>query len=91
MTAKLPSRVMMPRVCISIIRIEREPEDGGEKETLEYPWKKVHHIYRNKTATYLYLTANRAFILPHYFADGGADALWALIEKKLPADSLTKL
>ena len=30
------------------------------RETLEYEWKSVHHVYRNLTATYLYLTPQRS-------------------------------
>ena len=63
----------------------------NEAEQVDYPWKKVFHVYRGKTATYLYATPVRAFILPHYFVDDGADALWDLLAKKLPAEKLTAL
>lgn len=63
----------------------------NESEKVDYPWKKVHHVYRGKTATYLYVTPIQAFILPHYFVEGGADALWKLLSKKLPADRQTAL
>ena len=56
--------------------------DNG-KEQLTYAWKSVHHAYRNLTATYLYLTPQRALLLPHSCLED-PDALWALLTKKLP-------
>lgn len=60
------------------------------RETLEYEWKSVHHAYRNLTATYLYLTAQRALILPHTCMEN-PDALWELLTKKLPKEKCTVL
>lgn len=61
--------------------------DNG-KEVLEYEWKSVHHAYRNLTATYLYLTPQRALILPHTCLDD-PDELWKLITKRLPEGKYT--
>lgn len=61
--------------------------DNG-KEVLEYEWKSVHHAYRNLTATYLYLTPQRALILPHTCLDD-PDELWMLITKRLPEGKYT--
>lgn len=58
--------------------------DNG-REQLQYEWKAVHHAYRHGTATYLYLTPQRALILPHTCVED-PDALWALLTKKLPAE-----
>ena len=63
--------------------------DNG-KEVLEYEWKSVHHAYRNLTATYLYLTPQRALILPHSCMED-PDKLWALLEKRLPQEKRTIL
>lgn len=63
----------------------------NETEQVDYPWKKVHHAYRGKMATYLYVTPARAFILPHYFVEGGAPELWKLLSKKLPSEKQTVL
>lgn len=63
-------------------------DNGREKMT--YNWKSVHHAYRNLTATYLYLTPQRALILPHTCLDD-PDELWALINRKLPAEKCTVL
>lgn len=62
----------------------------NHREKLEYEWKSVHHAYRNLTATYLFLTAQRALILPHTCVED-PDALWALITKRLPAEKCTVL
>lgn len=60
------------------------------KETLTYEWKSVHHAYRNLTATYLFLTPQRALILPHTCVED-PDALWELMAKKLPKEKCTVL
>lgn len=67
------------------------------REQVDYAWKDVHHVYRAKHATYLYITPSRAFILPHWCIEDVADAkegreqLWNLIEKKIKADKRTIL
>lgn len=62
----------------------------NEREKLTYNWKNVFHAYRNLTATYLFLTPQRALILPHSCLDD-PDELWALITKKLPKEKCTVL
>lgn len=57
---------------------------ANEREHVDYPWKKVHHVYRDTLATYLYVTPRQAFILPHTCVD--PDKLWSLMEKKLPKE-----
>lgn len=64
---------------------------SNEKEHADYAWKDVHHIYRDKYATYLYMTKERGFILPHTCIEEGADALWALIFQNVPATRCTIL
>ena len=63
--------------------------DNG-REQLQYEWKSVHHVYRNLTATYLYLTPQRALILPHSCMED-PDKLWALLTKRLPKEKCTVL
>lgn len=60
------------------------------REDLEYRWKSVHHVYRNLTATYLYLTPQRALILPHSCTED-PDELWKLMENHLPEEKRTVL
>lgn len=64
---------------------------SNEKESAEYQWKDVHHVYRDTFATYLYMTAARGFILPHSCVAEGDDALWQLMEKMVSADRRTVL
>lgn len=56
---------------------------SNEKEQAAYEWKRIHHAYRDLYATYLYITPQRAFLLPHTCIEEGADALWQLLDKKL--------
>lgn len=60
----------------------------NHREKLSYAWKSVHHAYRHGTATYLYLTPQRALILPHTCVED-PDALWALLTRKLPKEKCT--
>lgn len=62
----------------------------NDREKLTYSWKSVHHAYRNLTATYLYLTPQRALILPHTCMED-PDQLWDLITRKLPKEKCTIL
>lgn len=64
--------------------------DNGHEHAV-YPWGQVFHVYRNTSASYLYITPQRAFLLPHDCVKGGADALWKLFEARLPADRRTVL
>ena len=57
---------------------------SNETEHADYEWKNVHHVYRDLTATYLFITKERGFILPHQCIEEGDDVLWALLRKKIP-------
>ena len=63
----------------------------NEKEAADYEWKMVHHIYRDQDATYLFMTRERAFILPHFCIEEGEDELWRLISKKVDSLRCTDL
>ena len=63
----------------------------NKTEKATYKWDQVFHAYRDKDATYLFLTAARGFILPHSCAPEGADALWNLITSKIPNGRYTVL
>ncbi len=64
--------------------------DNGH-EHAAYPWEQVFHVYRNASASYLYITPQRAFLLPHDCVRDGSDALWKLFEARLPADRAVPL
>lgn len=82
----------LPRTVYTLTLTDtKELHIENETEKVDYPWKKVHHAYRSRTATYLYVTPVQAFILPHYYVEGGANELWKLLAKKLPADKQTVL
>lgn len=64
--------------------------DNGREHAV-YSWEQVFHAYRDADATYLYITPQRAFLLPHDCVPGGADGLWELIGRKLPDGRRTVL
>ncbi len=64
---------------------------SNEKESAAYEWEKVHHVYHDLTATYLFITPARGFILPHQCIEEGEDALWDLIRKKIPESRRTDI
>lgn len=75
----------LPKVVYSLCLTEKSNGIAIENdhEQADYKWKDVYHVYRGKTATYLFMTPTRAFILPHSCIEEGADALWQLVEKKV--------
>lgn len=64
--------------------------DNGHEHAV-YPWGQVFHVYRSATASYLYITPQRAFLIPHDCVGGGADGLWSLFEARVPAERRTVL
>ena len=63
----------------------------NETEQVDYQWKHVWRVFRDKEATYLYMTPDRAFILPHQCIEEGEDALWHLIRQKIDPSRCTIL
>lgn len=82
-----------PRVFYTLCLTEKADGIGvrNETEQASYKWKDVHHIYRDTLATYLFMTPQRAFILPHTCIEEGPDELWKLFEKKIPKERRTIL
>ena len=62
--------------------------DNGEEHAV-YPWGQVFHVYRDAAASYLYITPQRAFLIPHSCVRGGGDGLWELVGRRIPADRQT--
>jgi len=63
----------------------------NKKEKATYRWDQVFHVYRDKNATYLFLTAARGFILPHECVPEGSEALGELLSQLLPKNRYTIL
>ena len=63
----------------------------NEREHVDYKWENVYHVYRDKEATYLFMSAQRGFILPHACTDDNAAKLWKLLERTLPKHKRTVL
>nr|MBQ8244247.1 YcxB family protein [Oscillospiraceae bacterium] len=82
-----------PQKVYTLLLTEKASGIGisNDREHAEYKWKDVHHVYRDQIATYLYMTPARAFILPHTCVEEGPEALWTLIEKKIPKEKRTIL
>lgn len=64
-------------------------DNGNERAVC--PWEQVFHAYRDEHASYLYVTPRRAYLIPHGCVRNGADSLWALIGRWVPADRRTVL
>ena len=58
--------------------------DNG-RERACYPWAQIFRVYRRPDAAYLYVTPQRAFLLPYGCVQGGAEALERILERRLPA------
>lgn len=54
-------------------------------ETADYPWETVHMAYRTSDCDYLYVSAGRAYLLPH---GPSAEKVWALLQSALPPEKL---
>lgn len=62
---------------------------GNGKEHAVYGWEQVFHVYRTQSVSYLYITPQRAFLIPHACVEDGPDALWALVGQHIPAGRQT--
>ena len=57
--------------------------DQKKEDPLFLPWKEVRQAIRAKGCIYLYVSPQKAFLLPDGQADAPDEALWALIEQNL--------
>lgn len=62
--------------------------DNGNEHT-SYSWEQVYHVYRTETASYLYITPQRAYLIPHDCVGKDIGSLWALVQRRVPADRQT--
>jgi hypothetical protein len=74
-----------PRLVYSLTFNRENPKVSIEngKEKAEYKWKDMFHAYKAKDAIYLFITADRAFILPDESITGGPDKAWDIIVGQL--------
>lgn len=57
--------------------------DNG-RERADFAWDQVFRVCRRPEATYLYITPQRAFLIPHHCAEGGGDGLWSFLQAHVP-------
>ena len=57
--------------------------DNG-REQADFAWDQIHRVCRRREATYLYITPQRAFLIPHRCAEGGGDGLWSFLRPRVP-------
>ena len=58
------------------------------KEQLSYRWNELFAVYRVRQYTYVYVSPQKAFLLPDAQLEGGAGALWQLLKGAVPAGRL---
>ncbi|MCL1875718.1 MAG: hypothetical protein FWF87_05615 [Synergistaceae bacterium] len=79
-----------PRPVYSL-SLSGEP-DGARVTNIDkpaqYEWDGLFGAYRVSGCTYLYVEANKAFLLPDAQVEEGAEALWSLLSDMLPAEKL---
>lgn len=82
-----------PKKAYTLCLTDQQPGISVENECehAEYYWEKINHVYRDKDATYLYITQERAFILPHACIEGTPDLLWSLVAKRVAPERMTVL
>jgi hypothetical protein len=64
-------------------------EISNDTEQVRYQWKDVYHAYYEKDAIYLFITKDKAFLLPLSLLENCEDA-WAIIWGKLGRDRCTR-
>ncbi|WP_320121898.1 YcxB family protein [uncultured Sphaerochaeta sp.] len=64
-------------------------EISNDKEQVRYQWKDVYHAYYEKDAIYLFITKDRAFLLPLSLLEN-CEEVWSIIEKKLGSERYTR-
>ena len=55
----------------------------GKEETQSLPYRRAHAAYRKKDCIYLYVTPERAFLLPAASEGPSQEEIWALLQKKM--------
>lgn len=85
--------LLRPRKVYTLCLTEKS--DGiavaNDHEHVDYRWADVYHVYWDTSAAYLYITPERAFILPYHCIEDSSSRLWALISVKVPKERMTDL
>lgn len=64
-------------------------EISNDNEQASYRWQDVFHAYQQKGAIYLFITQDRAFLLPFEVLEN-TDDTWKLITSKLPQERISR-
>lgn len=64
-------------------------EISNDKESASYRWQDVFHAYYEDESIYLFITKDRAFLLPCALLED-RDKVWKSITAKLPVDRCSK-
>lgn len=64
-------------------------EISNDHENVTYRWEDVFHAYHEKDAIYLFITGERAFLIP-FVACADKNAVWDLMETKLGTERSTR-
>lgn len=84
-------RLESPRAAYSL-QFSSEPDGvmvtNPSGESARYEWGSLHGAYLVDGYTYLYVTSNKAFLLPDGQVIEGTDALWSLLADMIPAKKL---
>lgn len=59
-----------------------------KQQKVKFPWDSFQYAYRMRDCIYLYLSANRAYLLPASQIPGGTKALWALLKRAISEQKL---
>lgn len=73
---KLPRKVYTLVIMEDFIRITN---DMKVEQPVNLNWNQIHALYRRKDAIYLYVTPQKAFILPNGQADVPVEELWQML------------
>lgn len=85
---KLPRKVYTLVIMEDFIRITN---DMKVEQPVNLNWNQIHALYRRKNAIYLYVTPQKAFILPNGQADAPVEELWQMLTTRASEAKKTKV
>lgn len=80
--------ITRPKVIYNVELNEKGIEVSNEKESAQFEWSGIDRIYYVNDCVYLYVTPQKAFLLPKADIKCGVDTLWEFFEKRLPNEKL---